>query len=392
MARLLLLAALAMTASAATLEQRPALARVQGAKPGAKQLVAATPKASPLNAAAPAPAKGGFDVSLILYFVFWYVGNAIYNMYNTMALKAVGGKHSGLTMTVSTLQLGICSLYAGLLWLTNFNPITLLGLQKPSKMPLPETTKEDIVKTLPVGFCAAAAHSAGVFCLGADPLFGQIVKAGEPVLSAFVNTVFYGKPPSLAKVFCLFWIVGGVGFSTLKKNVETGAYKLKFDERALIFGMIGNSFAAFKGSENKKLMTTPGLKERMGGVANQFALTEVLGFLISLPVMFATEWKKLPEFLSLLSSSKELQMGLVASGMAFYLYNELATMTIKKTGAVTASVANTAKRVIVLVFMSAVTGKALTFEQKVGAAVAIAFVMLYSVIDDLVKKYTAKAA
>ena len=54
MARLLLLAALAMTASAATLEQRPALARVQGAKPGAKQLVAATPKASPLNAAAPA--------------------------------------------------------------------------------------------------------------------------------------------------------------------------------------------------------------------------------------------------------------------------------------------------------------------------------------------------
>ena len=72
--------------------------------------------------------------------------------------------------------------------------------------------------------------------------------------------------------------------------------------------------------------------------------------------------------------------------MAF-LYNELATMTIKKTGAVTASVANTAKRVIVLVFMSAVTGKALTDEQKIGAAVAIAFVMLYSVIGDIVKKF-----
>merc|ERR1719201_1104469 len=74
----------------------------------------------------------------------------------------------------------------------------------------------------------------------------------------------------------------------------------------------------------------------------------------------------------------------------FYLYNELATMTIKKTGAVTASVANTAKRVIVLVFMSAVTGKALTDEQKIGAAIAIAFVMLYSVIDDLVKKFKSK--
>ncbi len=67
-------------------------------------------------------------------------------------------------------------------------------------------------------------------------------------------------------------------------------------------------------------------------------------------------------------------------------------MTIKKTGAVTASVANTAKRVIVLVFMSAVTGKKLTTEQKIGAAIAIAFVMLYSVIDDLGKKLKAKSA
>ena len=166
-------------------------------------------------------------------------------------------------------------------------------------------------------------------------------------------------------------------------------YKLKFDERALIFGMIGNSFAAFKGSENKKLMTKEGIKDRMGGVANQFALTEVIGFFISVPVMLATEGKSLGKFFSLLMTSKELQMGLLLSGMSFYLYNELATMTIKKTGAVTASVANTAKRVIVLVFMSAVTGKALTTEQKIGAAIAIAFVMLYSVIDDLLKKIMA---
>jgi len=385
--------ALAVCANAAT-PARPALVRTKGpVVEGASQQLVATsskksshPSKSSLFAAA---TGGGFDVSLILYFVFWYVGNAIYNMYNTMALTAVGGKHSGLTMTVSTLQLGICTLYAGLLWLTNFNPVTLLGLQAPTKMPLPATTKQDLVDTVPVGFCAAAAHSAGVFCLGADPLFGQIVKAGEPVLSAFVNTVFYGKPPSLAKVVCLFFIVAGVGFASLKKKA-TGGYGLKFDERALIFGLIGNCFAAFKGSENKKLMTKPGLKDRMGGVANQFALTEVMGFLISVPVMIATEYKKFPEFFKMLATKPDLQVGLLASGLAFYLYNELATMTIKKTGAVTASVANTAKRVIVLVFMSAVTGKVLTFEQKVGAAIAIAFVMLYSVIDDLVKKMSEK--
>ncbi len=73
------------------------------------------------------------------------------------------------------------------------------------------------------------------------------------------------------------------------------------------------------------------------------------------------------------------------SGLSFYVYNELATMTIKKTSAVTSSVANTAKRVIVMVYMAAVTGKALTEEQKIGAAVAITGVLIYSVIDDFLK-------
>merc|ERR1712216_86853 len=93
------------------------------------------------------------------------------------------------------------------------------------------------------------------------------------------------------------------------------------------------------------------------------------------------------EFFRLLMTNRDLQIGLGVSGMSFYLYNELATMTIKATGAVTSSVANTAKRVIVMVYMAAVTGKALTEEQKIGAGVAISFVLVYSVIDDVLKAY-----
>jgi len=337
--------------------------------------------------------KGAPDsLALLLFFVFWYVGNGVYNQYNTLALASVGGKYGGLTMTVSTMQLGVCTLYALLLWLAKFNPIKMFGLQAAEEMRLPKLTSSDVIATVPVGFCSAAAHSAGVFCLGADPLFGQIVKAGEPVLSAIVNTLFYGKRPSMPKLICLMFIVAGVAFASLKKNAETGAYNLKFDERALLFGMIGNAFAAFKGSENKKLMGTAGLKDRFGGVANQFAVTECLAFAISLPVMFAVEGHKWGEFVMLLQTSRKLQVGLFVSGLSFYLYNELATMTIKATGAVTSSVANTAKRVIVMVWMAAVTGKALTDEQKIGAGVAIGFVLVYSVIDDVLKAMSGKKA
>merc|ERR1719352_1037503 len=97
------------------------------------------------------------------------------------------------------------------------------------------------------------------------------------------------------------------------------------------------------------------------------------------------EGDKWGEFVSLMKTDRNLQVGLLISGLSFYLYNELATMTIKATGAVTSSVANTAKRVIVMVYMAAVTGKALTEEQKIGAAVAIGGVLVYSVIDDLLK-------
>merc|ERR1711937_133812 len=262
-------------------------------------------------------------------------------------------------MTVSTMQLGVCALYALILWVIGLNPVKLCGFQAPDKQALPKSTKDDIIKTVPVGFCAAAAHSSSVFALGGDPLFDQILKAA-----------------------CLPIIVGGVMFASLKKQAE-GGYALKFDMTALQFGLLANCFAAFKGSESKKLMTDPGMKKRYGGVGNQYAVTEILAFLISLPVMFLTEGAKFGEFVELFKTSSDLQFNLVMSGMMFYLYNELATMTIKATGAVTASVANTAKRVIVLVYMAMVTGKALTDEQKIGAAVAIGGVLLYSVIDDL---------
>jgi len=64
--------------------------------------------------------------------------------------------------------------------------------------------------------------------------------------------------------------------------------------------------------------------------------------------MFATEGAKFPVFVDNLKSDSVLQFNLVMSGLCFYIYNELATYTLKVTGAVTASVANTAKRVVSL--------------------------------------------
>ena len=84
-----------------------------------------------------------------------------------------------------------------------------------------------------------------------------------------------------------------------------------------------------------------------------------------------------------------MRNNLITSGLYFYLYNELATLTIKKTNAVTQSVANTAKRVIVIVGVAIVMGESLNPMKLIGCWIGIGGVFLYSIIDDLVAKMSA---
>merc|ERR1712039_346935 len=248
----------------------------------------------------------------------------------------------------------------------------------PDARALPKITFDDWKKTLLVGFTSAGAHAASVFALSAGAVsFGQIVKAAEPAFAALIGTLFYNSRVSLAKWLCLIPVIGGVVLASLGE--------LDFAWAALFTAAIANVFAAFKANENKKLMDTEGLKDRMGGVGNQFALTMINSFLFCLVLMLITEGHKFGAFLKLASTNSVVLMNLIFSGLWFYAYNELATMTIKKTNAVTQSVANTAKRVIVIVGVAIILGESLDTMKLVGCGIGIGGVFLYSVIDDLVK-------
>lgn len=308
------------------------------------------------------------DIPLLLYFVFWYAGNYYYNIQNKQALKAAGGSE-GFPMTISTLQLGVGVIYALFLWVA------------PEARSLPKKfTVGHFFTMLPVGICAAAAHSASVFALSAGGVsFGQIVKAAEPVFAAVVGTLVYGKGTRALKWICLIPVVGGVALASAKE--------LDFAMSALISASLANLFAAFKGQENKKLMGS--LKEDLGSVGNQFAITTIIAFLVSLPIMIAKEGHKWDEFVDLWHTNDVMRNNLIYSGLTFYGYNELATMTLKKTTGVTQSVANTAKRVIVMVGSVIVLGEDMNQFKAIGCTVAIAGVFLYSSVDSL---FPVKAA
>ena len=121
------------------------------------------------------------------------------------------------------------------------------------------------------------------------------------------------------------------------------------------------------------------LKERIGTVGNQFALTMILSAVVLLPVWMATEMSKWGAFVETFKQSKALQVNLLTSAIFFYIYNELSTLTIKKTSATTQSVANTAKRVIVIVGVAIVLKESLDPMKLLGCAIGIGGVFLYSV-------------
>jgi solute carrier family 35 protein E1 len=336
-----------------------------GLRARANNLVATKAESAEVSTTEKKGFLGGMDVPLLAYFFFWYLGNYYYNISNKTALKAAGGA-LGYPMTISTLQLGVGSIYALFLWAA------------PDARSFPKVNTKDIIALLPVAFCAAGAHAGSVFALSAGAVsFGQIVKAAEPAFAAVVGTKLYGKKISKAKWLSLIPVIGGVCLASLKE--------LDFAVSALIAACTANVFAAFKANENAKVMAAPGLKDRLGSVGNQFALTTILAFLMSIPVVIlkGEPWSG---FVQLWKTNPVVRFNVLASGLWFYGYNELATMTIKKTSAVTQSVANTAKRVIVIVGVALVMGESLNPLKLAGCAIGIGGVFLYSVIDQLLAK------
>ena len=151
----------------------------------------------------------------------------------------------------------------------------------------------------------------------------------------------------------------------------------------LAAGSVCNVFAAFSGNAMKRAMGRPGLEERLGSASNQFGVTNILALGFSLPLVHYLEGPALPRFVALLRSSPTFRYPLLASGVLLYVYNELSTLAMSITTAVTASVAKTAKRAFVIVGVALALGKELRAEEKLGAVITIGAVLLYSMVDQL---------
>ena len=279
---------------------------------------------------------------------------------------------------VATAQLVVGIVWSLFMWGT--------GLRK-----APNLTASDIASCFPIGLCACLAHGGSVLASAVGAVsFAQIVKACEPAFAAVIGILV---PPvdikPLLAYAMLVPIVGGVGLACIKEgkgvdiNVEAFAFASMANVAAALKGKLGSSVTKALKSDKSKNMDA----------ANVYAVMNIISFLCSVPLVVVNEMSTLNEVWAAAAEehgANEIIKNIVLSGICFYFYNEFAFAFTAQVGAVTSSVLNTAKRVIIIVVSSIVFQEAMERNTVIGSAIAISGTFAYSLASK--KKPAAPAS
>ena len=307
----------------------------------------------------------------VLLVAGWYGLNTFYNIYNKRSANMM---HAHWFLAAAQLVVGI--VWSLAMWGT--------GMRK-----VPNLTAADIAACIPIGLCASLAHSGSVLAAAVGAVsFQQIVKACEPVFAAVVGVLV---PPADIKptlaYFMLIPIIGGVGLACVKEGKG-----VDINYEAFMYASMANAAAAFKGklgsSVTKSLKGDP---TKNMDAANVYAVMNIISFICTVPFVVINELPTLKKELEAVGEEHGYQpflYNLILSGFCFYMYNELAFQFTASVGAVTSSVLNTAKRVIIIVVSSFVFQEAMERNTVIGSAIAICGTFAYS----LASKKPAAAA
>lgn len=234
------------------------------------------------------------------------------------------------------------------------------------------------------------AHCGSVLAAAVGAVsFAQIVKACEPAFAAIVGLAVppMDVKPILAYAM-LIPIVGGVGLACVKEGKG-----VDINVEAFLFASMANVAAALKGklgsSVTKSLKGDP---SKNMDAANVYAVMNIISFCCSVPFVVVQELPTLSQEWNAATEEhglKPLLTNIIVSGFMFYIYNEFAFAFTSHVGAVTSSVLNTAKRVIIIVVSAVVFQEAMERNTVIGSAIAICGTFAYSLASK--KKPAPKA-
>lgn len=296
------------------------------------------------------------------YFALWYFLNVYYNIYNKKALNQVS-----MPWTTAFVQMLVGVLYVVPLWLS--------GIRK-----APKVNFENIKNISPIALMHALAHVTAVISLGAGAVsFTHIVKAAEPAFTALFSALFLRQFFAAPVYLTLVPVMGGVAVASMKER--------SFSWLSFGCAMAANVCCAMRGILAKVSMGAP--KGENMDAANLYGVLTILATAMIAPIAAVMEG---PTAKSLFDNAvasgipaKDIIYNMFMSGLTFYLYNEVAFMTLDKVHPITHAVGNTIKRVVIIGASIIVFKNKVTTQGYIGSAIAIFGVLLYSMAQDYYK-------
>ena len=291
----------------------------------------------------------------------WFFLNVMYNITNKKCQNAFP---MPWTMTVVSLAVGVP--YILLLWAS--------GLRKAPKLN-PGWWKV----LLPIGAAHALGHAGAVIALGAGAVsFAQTVKAAEPVFTCVLSFFVLGTVFKWQVYATLVPIIAGVSLASLKE--------LSFTWKALYGAITSNVAFASRAVLSKATMEKP-VGENMGP-SNLYGMLTIIATLLSIPFglyyegpLFAEAWAKSTAVVG----APWLIRQMALDGFYYYAYNEVAFITLNQVAPVTHSIANTFKRVAIILATVLVFGNKLTTLGAIGSSIAVLGTLLYSLAKNKYK-------
>jgi len=305
---------------------------------------------------------------ITMYIVLWFALSTGYNLQNKVRLNLLP-----LPWTQSAFSLFVGSAFVMPLWLT--------GIRKPPKL-----TKDAIMTLLPIAFCHSLGHVGAVVSASAGAVsFTQIVKAAEPVFTCFLSAIILGSKLNPVTILSLLPIVFGVALASMTE--------LSFTWMAFGGAMVSNLAFAIRNICSRASMDKP--KGENMTPENLFGVLTVMSFLFALPFALVIEGPRAASVFAasaLKAKPAAMLSASVATGLYFYTYNEVAMLALNNVNPVTHAVANTMKRVVILLACILFFKTPLTPLCATGSAIAIVGGYVYSLAKGREKKIAAAAA
>jgi len=316
--------------------------------------------------------REGWDRAVTaMYFGAWYMLSVGYSIFNKQVTNVLP-----LPWCVATAQIGTGAILCALLWAT--------GVRK-----RPTFSRGVLQAMLPLGVFHAVGHLFGVVgTTWGSVAFSQVVKCAGPVYACALSSLVLKQSVSLRVWLSLLPILGGVALATTSE--------LAFAWAALIGAVVSDLAFSLRNVYSKLSMNSErGSTLDSLGAADTFALTTCLASALAVPCAIAAEgrtalgvWRAAAPTAG---ASLALLRSVLLTGLYFYGYSEVAMKALKNVHPVTHAVANTMRRIVILLICIAIFNTPMSLAGAAGSAIAIGGSYYYAMVKSA-EKAAAEAA